>query len=88
MKFAIHYWYLIIDMNVTVPFVSLHTDDVKLCLSILLDIAVAWEALFVYDILIFALTLFKTYRERFYYRPGRRYNIDLVGLIVRDGELI
>ncbi len=72
----------------TVLFVSLQADKIKLCLSILLDIAVAWEALFVYDILIFALTLFKTYRERSYYRPGQRRRIDLVGLIVRDGESI
>lgn len=48
------------------------------------DIAVAWEALFVYDIMIVTLTLLKTYKERIHIRRESRG--DLVSLIVRDGE--
>lgn len=45
--------------------------------------AVSWEALFIYDVLIVSLTLFKAYRER----ARRRITSgnDLFGLIVRDG---
>ena len=50
----------------------------------ILDIAVAWEALFVYDIMIVTLTLLKTYKERFRFRRENRG--DLVSLIVRDGK--
>ncbi len=77
------------DAIVTEQSVSSHADDVLVfCLSAQLDIAVAWEALFAYDILIFSLTLFKTYRERSYYRPGQWQKLDLIGLIVRDGKSI
>ena len=47
------------------------------------DIAVAWEALFTFDLVIFLLTLAKTYKERLRY--GRRQKMDLVTLMVRDG---
>ncbi|KAI0342270.1 hypothetical protein BDW22DRAFT_1345436 [Trametopsis cervina] len=46
-------------------------------------IAVAWEALFTFDSLIFILTLAKTYKERANYDFTGRAN--LVNLIVRDG---
>lgn len=48
------------------------------------DIAVAWEALFVYDVMIVILTMARTYKERFHLRPSG-HRRDLVGLIVRDG---
>ena len=47
-------------------------------------VAVSWEALFVYDILIVSLTLYKAYQERSRHRIMRRD--DLFSLIVRDGE--
>ena len=50
-------------------------------------IAVAWEALFVYDIMIVTLTLVRTWKMRerrsWVHRP--RHRRDLVGLIARDG---
>lgn len=48
--------------------------------------AVAWEALFLWDSFIFALTLLKTYKERFRYAAVARGN-DLLSLIVRDGAV-
>ncbi|KAJ3558190.1 hypothetical protein NM688_g1072 [Phlebia brevispora] len=50
-----------------------------------IHIAVAWEALFAYDIMIVTLTLLKTYKERIRLRPEHRR--DLVSLIVRDGAI-
>ncbi|GBE87488.1 hypothetical protein SCP_1101650 [Sparassis crispa] len=48
--------------------------------------AVAWEALFIYDILIFSLTVFKTFKER-----SRNVvtvgKFDVVSLIFRDGAM-
>lgn len=47
-------------------------------------LAGAWEALFVYDVILFSLTIFKTIREK----RDRRItgiNIDLITLILRDG---
>lgn len=49
-----------------------------------IGIAVAWEALFTFDVLIFAMTLLKTWRQRFRYAPGVRNGI--VTLMLRDGE--
>ncbi|KAJ3492239.1 hypothetical protein NLI96_g123 [Meripilus lineatus] len=50
-----------------------------------IHVATAWEALFVYDLLIFTLTLVKTYRERSRYLTGNLN--ELVGLIFRDGAI-
>lgn len=46
----------------------------------------AWESLFIYDLMIFSLTLYKTFRERRTnpVTSGRR---DIVYLLMRDGEL-
>ncbi|KAI0746960.1 hypothetical protein C8Q80DRAFT_1178553 [Daedaleopsis nitida] len=49
-------------------------------------LAVSWEALFLFDLTIFSLTLYKTYRER------RRHPVsigkhDIVSLVMRDGAL-
>ena len=47
-------------------------------------VAVAWEALFVYDLLIVSLTLAKGYKDRARHPvPG---GDELMDLIVRDGE--
>jgi hypothetical protein len=44
---------------------------------------VAWEALFLYDLLIFSLTLFRSYKDRF--RFGGPRHASLVSLVTRDG---
>ena len=51
----------------------------------ILDIAVAWEALLLFDSLVFVLTLLKTYkmRPRHDFTPLGRINI--VSLVLRDG---
>lgn len=49
-----------------------------------IHIAVAWEALFIWDLLIFSLTFFKSVKNRGQYNRGRN---DLVSLILRDGAL-
>jgi hypothetical protein len=48
------------------------------------DIAVAWEALFLYDLLIFSLTLYRSYKDRAPY--DITMHTDLFSLVVRDGE--
>lgn len=45
-------------------------------------IASAWEALFVYDTIIFSFTLFKTYKER-----RNHITPDILSLILRDGAI-
>lgn len=47
--------------------------------------ATAWEVLFVWDLTIFALTIYKTWQERFRYISVLSGS-DLLSLIVRDGE--
>ncbi|KAJ7135661.1 hypothetical protein C8R44DRAFT_768820 [Mycena epipterygia] len=47
------------------------------------DLAVAWEALFVFDAMIFALTVFKTCSTR--RRAGDQANLPIHTLILRDG---
>ena len=48
------------------------------------DLATAWEALFTFDLMIFGLTIARTYKTRINYGVGRR--MDLVTLMVRDGK--
>ncbi|KAI0089518.1 hypothetical protein BDY19DRAFT_108365 [Irpex rosettiformis] len=50
-----------------------------------IHIAVAWEALFTFDAMIFVLTLLKTYKERASHRLVRPS--DLVSLVFRDGAI-
>ncbi|KAG7448397.1 uncharacterized protein BT62DRAFT_1003114 [Guyanagaster necrorhizus] len=45
-------------------------------------IAAAWEALFIYDTILFSLTLFKTYKER-----RNHITPDILSLILRDGGI-
>ncbi|KAK0219918.1 hypothetical protein IW262DRAFT_989063 [Armillaria fumosa] len=45
-------------------------------------IASAWEALFIYDTIIFSFTLFKTYKER-----RNHITPDILSLILRDGAI-
>ena len=52
----------------------------------ILGYATAWEALFLWDLFIFSLTLCKTYKERFRYTAVVRGN-DLLSMIVRDGAI-
>ncbi|KZT10446.1 uncharacterized protein LAESUDRAFT_721805 [Laetiporus sulphureus 93-53] len=49
-------------------------------------IAVAWESLFVYDVIIFSLTLCKTWKERFLH-PILIERIDILALMLRDGAM-
>jgi hypothetical protein len=69
---------------VIVPYVSSPHATITLLNDVHTDIAVAWEALFTFDLLIFSLTLAKTYKERLRY--GFEQRLDLVGLMVRDGK--
>ncbi|KAI8986735.1 hypothetical protein BD414DRAFT_529044 [Trametes punicea] len=49
-------------------------------------LAVSWESLFLFDLLIFTLTVCKTFKERFKHRitSGRH---DIISLILRDGAM-
>ncbi|KAI0635333.1 hypothetical protein C8Q77DRAFT_1107469 [Trametes polyzona] len=49
-------------------------------------LAVSWEALFAFDLMVFTLTVCKTFRERFRHRvtSGRH---DIITLILRDGSM-
>ena len=49
----------------------------------ILDTALAWEALFIFDLMIFLLTFYKTYKEQLKYSLAER--LDLLSLIVRGG---
>ncbi|EKM56616.1 uncharacterized protein PHACADRAFT_253825 [Phanerochaete carnosa HHB-10118-sp] len=49
-----------------------------------IHIAVAWEALFIWDLMIFSLTFFKSIQNRGQYAGGRN---DLVSLMIRDGAI-
>lgn len=51
-----------------------------------IHLAIAWEALFVYDTLVMFMTLYKSYRSR-YHDPLVRTHVPLVWLIVRDGSM-
>ncbi|KIP09726.1 hypothetical protein PHLGIDRAFT_126033 [Phlebiopsis gigantea 11061_1 CR5-6] len=48
-------------------------------------IAVAWESLFLFDLMIFGLTFYKSYQERFRFAHTGRNN--LTALIMRDGAV-
>ncbi|KAI0766317.1 hypothetical protein BC629DRAFT_900736 [Irpex lacteus] len=50
-------------------------------------IATAWEALFTFDLLIFSLTIARTYNTRIRYGYGNGRTMDLVTLMVRDGAV-
>lgn len=60
---------------------NVHTHQI---VSHRLDIAVAWEALFAFDAMIFILTILKTYKERVGNKLVGRLN--LISLMFRDGE--
>ncbi|CDO75761.1 hypothetical protein BN946_scf184921.g37 [Trametes cinnabarina] len=49
-------------------------------------LAVSWEALFVFDLMIFTLTVCKTFRERYRHRVTLGHH-DIISLILRDGAL-
>lgn len=51
------------------------------------DLAIAWEVLLVYDIVIFTLTVMKSWRTRLRRdRPFEFSRSSVLDLIVRDGE--
>jgi len=50
-----------------------------------LDLAVAWEGLFLYDSILFGLTLFKTYKERHRHNMAQ-VSVPILTLILRDGK--
>ncbi|KAI0726586.1 hypothetical protein C8Q72DRAFT_845211 [Fomitopsis betulina] len=47
-------------------------------------LAVAWESLFVFDCMIFSLTMYKTWKHR---QPLRNNRLDLITMMSRDGAL-
>ncbi|KAI0659312.1 hypothetical protein C8Q70DRAFT_1054155 [Cubamyces menziesii] len=49
-------------------------------------LAVSWESLFAFDCMVFGLTVYKTFRERYRHRvsSGRH---DIISLILRDGAM-
>ncbi|KAH9924195.1 uncharacterized protein B0H18DRAFT_1012769 [Fomitopsis serialis] len=49
-------------------------------------IAVAWESLFVFDLMIFSLTMYKTWKTRLLH-SSRTDKLDLLSLISRDGAM-
>jgi hypothetical protein len=51
-----------------------------------IGLAVAWEGLFVFDSIVFGLTVFKAYRERQEY-VMTRISSPLVTLMLRDGKV-
>ncbi|KZT63832.1 hypothetical protein DAEQUDRAFT_718948 [Daedalea quercina L-15889] len=56
------------------------------CVPVLRGLAVAWECLFVFDCMIFSLTMYKTWKQRLLY-PLRRDKLNLASLISRDGAV-
>jgi len=52
-----------------------------------IHIAVAWEALFVYDSLVVALTLLKTYNARSQHNFTSMRRINIMSLVLRDGAI-
>ncbi|KIK54771.1 hypothetical protein GYMLUDRAFT_48469 [Collybiopsis luxurians FD-317 M1] len=50
-------------------------------------VAAAWEALFLYDLILFAMTLHRAYQTRHELRIIRRLRVSLVVIILRDGSL-
>ncbi|CCM00445.1 uncharacterized protein FIBRA_02477 [Fibroporia radiculosa] len=55
-------------------------------LSSAIRIAVAWESLFVYDVMIFSLTMYKTWKDRHLYAPLPGRN-GILTLVFRDGAI-
>lgn len=49
-------------------------------------LAAAWEALFIYDCIIFSLTFYQTYSARHHHEYGRQ-TIPIISLILRDGAI-
>jgi hypothetical protein len=52
-----------------------------------IHIAVAWEALFVYDSLVLVLTLLKTYNARHRHNFTSTGRTNIVSLVLRDGAI-
>ncbi|KAJ3914936.1 hypothetical protein F5877DRAFT_49549, partial [Lentinula edodes] len=53
----------------------------------LIEVAAAWEALFLYDSMLFVMTLHKAYKTRYELRQ-ERLRIPLVVIILRDGSVM
>lgn len=67
-------------------------ESLGTCVRAYIGLAGAWEALFVYDSMIFGLTLYKSWSTRGEYIPTRgpqrrRHPTLLLHVIVRDGAL-
>ncbi|KAJ3822150.1 hypothetical protein F5880DRAFT_1507986 [Lentinula raphanica] len=76
--------------NVTVlfldPFPLLALSSFGCNFSLLVEVAAAWEALFLYDSILFIMTLHKAYKTRHDLRQ-ERLRIPLVVIILRDGSI-
>ncbi|KAJ3801772.1 hypothetical protein GGU11DRAFT_875083 [Lentinula aff. detonsa] len=59
-------------------------NSLSLFVSLLTEVAAAWEALFLYDSMLFLMTLHKAYKTRHELRQ-ERLRIPLVVIILRDG---
>ncbi|KIK54765.1 hypothetical protein GYMLUDRAFT_249274 [Collybiopsis luxurians FD-317 M1] len=51
------------------------------------QVAVAWEALFLYDSMLFGMTLRRAYKTRHELRVIQKIRVPLVMIILRDGSL-
>ncbi|KAJ3745701.1 hypothetical protein DFH05DRAFT_1523972 [Lentinula detonsa] len=61
-------------------------NSLSLFVSLLTEVAAAWEALFLYDSMLFLMTLHKAYKTRHELRQ-ERLRIPLVVIILRDGSI-
>ena len=52
----------------------------------LIEIAAAWEALFVFDSILFGMTLYRAYKTRHELRVLRQIKVPLMVIILRDGR--
>jgi len=58
------------------------------CLHIIsLDLAVTWEGFFLYDSIVFCLTLFKTYKTRYRFTVAQT-SVPILTLMLRDGKFL
>ncbi|KAJ3931954.1 MAG: hypothetical protein NXY57DRAFT_162844 [Lentinula lateritia] len=50
-------------------------------------VAVGWEALLLYDLLLFGMTLAKAYQARYQLGPRHIRGMSLISVIIRDGTI-
>ncbi|KAJ3928861.1 MAG: hypothetical protein NXY57DRAFT_901213, partial [Lentinula lateritia] len=67
--------------------VAIQPYSPRLIDPLLIEVAAAWEALFLYDSMLFVMTLHKAYKTRYELRQ-ERLRIPLVVIILRDGSVM